>query len=75
MRNRWRDLGRSRVLAAALAIAGLVALALAVGLARADPSSNAGYQVTVCQNGHTIAVNHAALEALLAQGAAEGPCD
>jgi hypothetical protein len=74
MQSRWRDLARWKVLSAALAVAGLVALALAVGFARADPSENAGYKVAMCHNGVTIVVDHAAEPAHLALGDTEGPC-
>lgn len=42
----WRGTRRPRFLSAVLAIAGFVALALAVGFAKATPSAQAGYQNT-----------------------------
>ena len=42
----WRDTRRPRFLSAVFATAGLVALALAVGFAKASPSAQAGYQNT-----------------------------
>ena len=44
MQHPWRGIHRPRVLSAVFAIAGVVALALAVGLANANPSVQAGYQ-------------------------------
>ena len=40
----WRGIRRPRFLSAVFAIAGLVALALAVGFAKASPSVQAGYK-------------------------------
>jgi len=74
MLNRWRGLGRWKVLSAALGVAGLVALALAVGLAKADPSENAGYRGPICHEGHTIVVDHAAVPTSIPHGDSEGPC-
>ena len=65
---------RPRALAALCAIAALAALVLAVGMAQADPSGNAGYKIQLCHNGHTIAVDYAAVPAHEAQGDTPGPC-
>ena len=43
MMHRWRGVHGARLLAATFAIAGLVALALAVGFAKANPFVAAGY--------------------------------
>jgi hypothetical protein len=74
MLHRWRGIRRSKLLAAAFAVAGLVALAVAVGIAKADPSENAGYRVPICHNGKTIVADHAAVPALLALGDTAGEC-
>jgi hypothetical protein len=74
MQRRWRDRGRWKVLSAVFAVVGLVALASAVGFARADPSANGGYKVAICHKGHTIVVAHAAEPAHLRHGDTEGPC-
>jgi hypothetical protein len=42
----WRGIRRSGFLSAVFAIAGLAALALAVGFAKANPTAQAGYQNT-----------------------------
>jgi hypothetical protein len=56
----WRGTRRSRFLSVALAIAAFVALALAVGFAKATPSAQSGYQnsgpttVKITQNAQFI---------------------
>jgi hypothetical protein len=56
----WRGIRRSRLLSAMFAIAGLAALALAVGFAKANPAAQAGYSnsgpttVKITQNAQFI---------------------
>jgi hypothetical protein len=74
MLHRWRGRRRSKLLSAVFAVAAIVALGVAVGIAKADPSENAGYRVPICHNGQTIVVDHAAVPALLARGDTPGEC-
>jgi hypothetical protein len=74
MRRSLHRFSRPKVISAVLAIAGLAVLALAVGMAQADPSVNAGYRIQMCHNGHTIAVDMAAVQTHLDHGDTAGPC-